>query len=84
MKNKKSVNNLGHNFSLFNSQEVNETFEKEEVTLRGDVNLSSLLLADGIFVSVPIQSFSLLLYWTVDETLVLRGYISHYEKAEVK
>lgn len=62
VKNKKSVNNLGYNFSPFNSQEVNETFEEEEVTLRGNVNLSSLLLADGIFVSVPIQSFSLLLY----------------------
>lgn len=62
VKNKKSVNNLGYNFSLFNSQEVNETFEEEEATLRGNVNLSSLLLADGIFASVPIRSFSLLLY----------------------
>lgn len=62
VKNKKSVNNLGYNFSLFNSQEVNETFEEEEATLRGNVNLSSLLLADGIFASVPIWSFSLLLY----------------------
>ena len=54
------------------------------MALRENVNLSSLLLTDDNFVSVPIHPFSLLLYWTLDDTLGLIGYMSHYEKAEVK
>lgn len=70
--------------SYLNSMELNGIFEGEEVALREDVNLSSLLLADDIFAFIPIYPFTLLLYWTLDDTLVLMVYMSHYETDEVE